>query len=399
MSSRLTLSVLAGPAGSASEVRVVTEHEYSIGRSDENDWVLVDPYVSKRHCLIKFDGRAWSVIDRSTNGTFVNDQALGPNISHTLQDGDRLRIGGFELEAQTAFNPFKHEPIEDSSPRSTHNAPWNTDIGLPSGFDSIAPMPIEDPGPTQSDNGLAIRDPFPPVSGNAVLPPKWWEEEDPPTAPPPVPDPIATPLDRPPRLPPVPPAQQPTLLEAFLRGAGMQGTEVVDADATMEQLGAVMRALVVGLRQVLIARAAVKGEFRIEQTQINSRGNNPLKFAAGDEDALASLITGSRRTNMSPPAAVTEALKDIRLHELASMHAMQAAVHSLLARLDPAPLKARADKHFGLPAQRKARAWEAYEALYAKVGRSLEDDFDSVFGKSFAMAYEQAQAEFAKKED
>ena len=178
----------------------------------------------------------------------------------------------------------------------------------------------------------------------------------------------------------------------------MTDVPVADPAATMEQIGQVMRELVSGLRRVLIARAAVKGEFRIEQTMISARGNNPLKFAADDEDALAALIGGARRTNMTPPAAVADALQDIRLHELASMNAMQAAVRALIASLDPAALKHQAEAGLGLAMQRKARAWDAYEALHAQVSRSLMDDFDSVFGKNFARAYEQADAEIVGRE-
>jgi len=42
-------------------------------------------------------------------------------------------------------------------------------------------------------------------------------------------------------------------------------------------------------RPSLIARATTKGEFRIEQTIIRAEGNNPLKFSANDDDALAVL--------------------------------------------------------------------------------------------------------------
>jgi hypothetical protein len=43
-----------------------------------------------------------------------------------------------------------------------------------------------------------------------------------------------------------------------------------------------------------------------------------------------------------------------------------------------------------VPVQRKARAWEAFEALFAQTSHALADDFDSVFGRAFARAYEQA---------
>ncbi|MEI7714438.1 MAG: type VI secretion system-associated FHA domain protein TagH, partial [Rhodospirillales bacterium] len=191
------------------------------------------------------------------------------------------------------------------------------------------------------------------------------------------------------------------LMAAFLDGAGMTDIQPSDPEATMRALGAAFRSVVSGLRGVLIARASIKSEFRIEQTMIRARGNNPLKFSAGDDDALSALLGTGRRVDMAPAAAVTDALRDIRLHELASMAAMQSAVRALMEGLDPAKLRAAADQGGGLtvlPAQRKARAWDAFEALHTKTIQALSDDFDSVFGKAFARAYERAMDEVSERE-
>ena len=98
---------------------------------------------------------------------------------------------------------------------------------------------------------------------------------------------------------------------------------------------------------------------------------------------------------------MADALRDIRLHELATMAAMQSAVRAVLEGLDPAKLRARGRtgrRMTLLPAQRKARAWDAYEALHARTVQALADDFDSVFGKAFARAYERSLHEVAAKE-
>lgn len=218
----------------------------------------------------------------------------------------------------------------------------------------------------------------------------------------PVPAPSMAASAAPPARPPVAPAYVPAdgdLLAAFLRGAGMADARPADPVAAMTALGAAFRAMVGGLRQALIARATVKGEFRIEQTMIRARGNNPLKFSADDDDALSALIGGGRRSGMSSADAVAEVLRDMRLHELATMAAMQAAVRALLERFDPAPLRAEGDKSGGmLGAQKRARAFEAFEKLHAEISHALADDFDSVFGKAFARAYERALHEIADKE-
>jgi type VI secretion system FHA domain protein len=140
----------------------------------------------------------------------------------------------------------------------------------------------------------------------------------------------------------------------------------------------------------LMARASIKDEFRIEQTMIRASGNNPLKFSLDDDDALATLM--GRRGGMAPEDAIAEAFDDLRMHELATVSAMQAAVRVLLAQFEPEAVERKVGSnalHIH-PAQRKAKAWETFVQQHRSVTQALSDDFDSVFGKAFARAYEQA---------
>ena len=168
----------------------------------------------------------------------------------------------------------------------------------------------------------------------------------------------------------------------------------------MGELGKAFRAVVAGLRAVLIARATIKSEFRIEQTMIRARGNNPLKFSANDDDALTALLGIGRRTDMTPSAAVEDSLRDIRMHEVAVMAAMQVAVRGMMDELSPDAIRRHTEQGglAVLPAQRKARQWDAYETRHAAVVQALADDFDSIFGKNFARAYERALAEISSRE-
>jgi type VI secretion system FHA domain protein len=254
--------------------------------------------------------------------------------------------------------------------------------------------------------------PAPPPAAPAAYPtPSPFLEDDDPApaapqrqpAPPPVPAPQYTPPPAPVAsgVPPLTMATTGDLMAAFLSGAGMPNARPENPESTMFSIGAAFRAMVSGIRQALIARSSIKGEFRIEQTMIRARGNNPLKFSADDEDALSALLGVGRRTDVKAEAAVADALRDMRLHELATVAAMQGGVRAMLAQLDPARLRAEADAAGGmslLPAQKKARAFEAYEKLHDNVTRALTDDFDSVFGKAFARAYELALRDISAKD-
>lgn len=432
----LTLTVLRCPPSVAPQTRRVEGGEITIGRGQECDWTLPDPerHLSKRHCVVTFHGGGWRVEDCSSNGTYLNreDVPIGPAAPRPLRDGDRLRFGAYEIEvsvaadrptrtARTAPDPFDEGTSGDGAPwpRDDRPFPWDDeeDTGPPVDSGPSMPHPVFPPrhasgdGRTTSDHTPEVEDPFsPPRPASPSLPADWsWEEPDPkrpvsrsPEPFPPVPFPPVPTPERPAASPspvvrpaPVAPDGAGDPMAAFLRGAGLPGAQPADPAAAMEALGQAFRAFVAGLRGAMIARATVKGEFRIEQTMVRARGNNPLKFSAGDDDALAALLGVGRHVDMTPAQAVAEALDDVRLHELATAAAMRAAVHALLARFDPAALRRTTDAEAAgalavLPAQRKARAWDAYERLHAATARALRDDFDAVFGKAFALAYEKA---------
>ena len=210
-----------------------------------------------------------------------------------------------------------------------------------------------------------------------------------PVMPPPASQPAMHPAAR--AAPPSPAQPPPGSLKAFMEGAGLTGLpEPSDPDATLRQAGQVFRALAEGLREVLMSRAAIKGELRVEQTLLKSQGNNALKFSLSPDDALAALLSPVRPGYMPPLAATKEAFDDIKTHELAVMAGVQTALVALLQRFDPDALDAKlAQNRLGgmMPAARKARLWETFCELYKTIASEAEDDFQAVFGRTFAKAY------------
>jgi len=76
--------------------RVVTEKErISIGRTSDNDIVLDNRGVSRKHARIEFNGNEAILIDNeSLNGTFVNQRKV---TEEKLRDKDTITIGKFDL--------------------------------------------------------------------------------------------------------------------------------------------------------------------------------------------------------------------------------------------------------------------------------------------------------------
>jgi len=183
------------------------------------------------------------------------------------------------------------------------------------------------------------------------------------------------------------------LLPALLEGAGLPDAQPRDPEDAMRALGAAFRAMVKGLRDAQRERQDMKYDFHLPRTQFTQ---NPLKYAISDDDALEALLGAGRRGGVSPSRAVEEILREIIQHERAVFVAMQDAVRTLVADLSPERLRAQAEQAAGLTmisAQRKARAWDLYQEEHKRVAEGLRDDFDSVFGKAFARAYERVVSE------
>ena len=375
----LTLTIARCPHGEAPPERTLANGTFTIGRAQDNDWVLPDPdrFLSKRHCTITRQGTTWELVDNSANGTYLNrdSEPIGAGRARDLRDGDRLLIGDYEIKvyiAAPARPPQEVSPILPPDP-------------FASALRGLDPSEDAFTGPVQSDHSPGVEDAFRPPRPVVLLDEDWDLNGSKVSAaraaaPPPV---LDQPLAR----------SESDLMASFLRGAGLPDARPENPEPAMEALGAAFRALVKGLREALVMRAATKREFRIRETMIRSHGNNPLKFAASEDDALLALLGAGRRTDKGPEQAVSEAMRDIRLHELASMAAMQSAVRGLLRELAPAKLREEAGQGGVLESQRKARAWDLYEAHHARLTRGLSDDFDGVFGRAFALAYERALEE------
>lgn len=100
---------------------------YTIGRSQENDIVLNDRRVSRRHALIVSEGDGFKLIDgyfengqlqRSVNRVFVNGLPL---LEKVLDQGDQITIGASRLE---------FERIAEDEPRTLEQPPGDVPTGV-----------------------------------------------------------------------------------------------------------------------------------------------------------------------------------------------------------------------------------------------------------------------------
>ncbi len=150
MTANYRLTVRSGPK--PGEVFLLTNNEYSLGRESNNDIVISDPEVSRRHVRLFLQGTSYVIEDLgSTNGTSVSGQRLtGP---FTLRPGDLITLGEGvsllfestqpEIAATVVSTPYQ-APATVTPPQA---APQGYSGQVPSQPLPTPPPPIYGPAP------------------------------------------------------------------------------------------------------------------------------------------------------------------------------------------------------------------------------------------------------------
>ncbi|HEY7639756.1 MAG TPA: type VI secretion system-associated FHA domain protein TagH [Steroidobacteraceae bacterium] len=378
----------------------------TIGRLPDNDWVFPDPYVSGRHALIRYLNGKYFVEDTSTNGVFVNspDHRLSRSDSHQLRDGDVLFIDAYQIKVSLAKDPAAEQqndpfallqarhnkskgatreipppraPEEDRTASLVKRAPAQSNEDIPTGTQWFG-MSDMSSGPKPA---LKAAPPPPPANARAAR-----------RVPPSVPE-------RPVRAAPSPPPQSAARasgdddaqLRALIEAAGIEGLD--PSSEAAQVLGAMLRAAVSGLMEVLRARERMKDELRVRGTTFKVANNNPLKFSANVDDAFHNLLVKHNPAYLDPETALEDAFRDVRDHQAAFLSAMRLAFESMLAQLDPNRLQDDFDRQIkkgsilGVPA--KLRYWDLYRDKYSDLAKDAQGAFRNLFGDAFAKAYEE----------
>ncbi|MEO8553609.1 MAG: FHA domain-containing protein, partial [Kofleriaceae bacterium] len=111
--------IVTGGNDSGLEHAIAAGNAFTIDRGLDNDIVLTDIAVSRKHFDLRNDGGSWVIVDRgSGNGTVVNGN-LEDN-PFMLANGDVIEIGNttFRFDFQVADVP-RHEPFDPDDEMST----------------------------------------------------------------------------------------------------------------------------------------------------------------------------------------------------------------------------------------------------------------------------------------
>lgn len=369
--------------------RVFGEDGGTIGRSLRNDWILpdTDKFISGNHATIDFQAGAYYLADVSTNGVYVNgaDEPLGKGNPRRLFDGDMLRMGDFEMLVHLDEGEDLEMPPE---PPPTvvpdHIEQLVTEDHIRSSI-----MLLDEEAITGDEEFQAA------LFGSAA-----------PANPAPQEQPQSNGAENPVLLNPEPPTSDSAdLLEVFLAAMGIKRAEIhpsVDPVDVMTNAGEVLNELVCGIIELLVCRSNIKSMFRLDQTTVLPRHNNPLKLSSSTGDALKQLLVGKEGEYLGPLDSVKEVCRDLKFHHDAVMGGMTKAFGDFIDRFDPDELQDSFDKTLDrkplFSALNKLKYWQLYCDLYPIITQQGTASLPQQFSEDFVREYEKSIAEFKRLE-
>jgi len=342
-----------------------------IGRHDSNDWVLHDPerYVSGQHAEIEHRGGAWWLRDLSTNGTFVNDsdEALGQNRAHQLSNGDRIRIGEYEIEVE----------ISGGNDFPANEALSISDADLDAEFEVKSLM---SKGPRQRDSRLRQRP-------ERETRPRPRQEQAPARPPPPAAVPSGRTRDEQELWPGI---------VALCKGAGIEPRSLpAEVRGTaLHQAGQLLRETLVGFTELARTRADFASEFGITSGSRRRDVTSPLVQVAAVEQLLEMLLAGRGPGEARAIDEIRSQFARARHHEIAVSAALREALTAVIEKLDPDELEEQLGRRTkgAATAEMQVRLWNRYRELFRATVQTGDAGLPAVFLVAFARAYESIAA-------
>lgn len=310
---------------------VIIDDSGSIGRSAENDLVLLDdPAISRTHAKIRRASNEYIYEDLSTNGSInTDDNQLIHQTTIKIYDGLKLRLGQYLITFAILQSPQSIEtppPVNTGSKSGAFEPP--TPLTQMASDETSSPMPQAHEMPGGDHH-----------------------------------------------------------LDLIFKAAGLPICHPDDPEMavmTSERIGRLLKAYTQGLKKALDARATVKDELHAARTLLGVRDNNPLKFIRQDSDSLQELVLGTESSYRSAELAIEEAFNDLIAHEMALFAAIQHSAKQVMGRFSPKEIEESVSGGIGF--QRKMKCWDTYSEAFPQMA---ETALDELLGKSFLQAYEE----------
>jgi predicted component of type VI protein secretion system len=372
-------------------VREYHEEGGTIGRSLNNDWILPDPdrYISGRHATIDYKGGMWYLADTSSNGVYMNGEhePVGKGNPRRLFDGDHIRMGDFEFEVCIDKGESLVMPLDGDRTTATGN----------DHFDQFVDEELIETGMQLLDEDEITGD----NEFQSVLFGKEKEKKEPEPEPQ-IDEPANDESARASNGDKSVDVTAEDLFDSFLDGLGISRVELhptVNRPEMMLTAGLVLHEFVEGTIKLLNSRANLKNAFRLDQTTLLPRHNNPLKFSENTGDLIKQLLVGGEGEYLGARDAVREASRDLVNHQNAFLDAMNSAFVEFADRFDPDELREGFDRTIDSKLFKflnKSKYWDLYCDLYPIMTEKGGGRFPQMFAEEFVKAYERQVAEYRR---
>ena len=368
-------------------VREFSEDGGTIGRSLRNDWVLPDPdnFISGRHATIDYLGGIYYIADISRNGVYINDEdeAVGKGNPRRLFDGDRIRMGDFEMVVSIdSGEDLELPPPSKPTVVPDHIEQLVDEVSLRTGIQMLDEEEItgDDEFHSTLFGGPPTKTKSKPKAKSKKTSKKKSKKE-------------AAELG----------VSAEDLFDSFLDGLGINRVELhpsVNRPEMMMTAGQVLREFVAGTTSLLASRANLKNAFRLDQTTVLPRANNPMKFSESTNDLVKQLLTGGEGEYLRAQDAVREVCQDLLNHQNAFLDAMNSAFIEFADRFDPVELQEGFDRTITgksfFSFATKVKYWQLYCDVYPIMTEKGGGRFPQMFGEEFVRAYERQVAEYQR---
>jgi type VI secretion system protein ImpI len=403
----------------------VDRRGFDFGRDQHLDWTLPDKsrVVSGKHAEVRFYENAYWLQDTSTNGTFVNDSNKRVQSPYRLNNGDKLAIGEYIISVTIALAPGAAvQPPAAPEPAKTGLSPppppaggsiWDTAGHAAPPIDPRELLPKKDMerAPDFLSQAAFIPpviddEPFrKPASANRPSTADVWGA---PVEQQPAPLPLEAGLEprradqpalaiAPPASPEIRPAgpapgaaDNREVIRRFAQGAGVPEEVLArfDAGDLAELSGQLLNQTCQQLMALLHARAEAKALSRSgNHTMIQASDNNPLKFTPTPEEALRVMLGPRAKGYLDARQTLASTFADLKLHQVASLAAMQAAVTELFEELSPEAIAKLAESRKSLLGGGKGKQWDVFAEKWASKTSRHEHGMLGAFLDLFAQHY------------
>ncbi len=397
----------------------------TIGRREENDWVLTDPnsYISGTHARILCKQGTYFIKDESTNGTFLKNpyKKLPKGHPVKINASDVFIIGDHELQARFSNNDFAEDDIV-SSFESQSEAPGiipNDDFLFETSSSDFVSIKSEEPSDADILGVLHENDPMEsfsvqqePEGIDAIIPPLGEEfdfgvEDMGKSVQEPAEATLEACIEVPTYTQPAPKKSEPqgavkmqapadthglvasiAVLEQKL-GISIAALPQEERDALMAKIGDIITTTFDSLQNSLQIQEKTKQDLYLSTNYLEANDDNPMRLGASATKLLQNDQADTMLGMMQLPEAVRSSFAQIDAHAIALHGASRRLFRIALEKFAPKNLEYRFEAAGSLRGvlPRQQLLWKAYSEMFAYLNEHPQEG-EEMLRDEFKKEYE-----------